>query len=97
MQQTSVAMQSSTHEPKRIYDVRHQGGWGRDWRFMNYDHSKEINTVCGHLTPLPRVADEFHSPMSSGKVAVFAVTSVDYCGDPPDMFFAKVHFTGYAD
>ncbi len=81
----------------RVYDNKHQGGWGRDWHFMDYKHDAKTNKIGGHQTPLPRVADEFHSPMSSGKVGVFTVVSVDYCGDPPDMFFAKVRFTGYAD
>jgi hypothetical protein len=83
---------------KRIFTKKEQGGWGRSWYFIKHsadDHGTVIGTVAGHLTPLPRAGDEFHSEMSSGKTGIFVVKSVRYCVDPHDMFFAEVWMTGY--
>ena len=51
--------------------------------------------IVGWLSRIPKVNDEIQKKMESGKIARFIVLSVERCGDPPDMFFAKVADIGY--
>jgi hypothetical protein len=95
-QKASVALNSAPGEP-RIFTKSHQGGWGRSWHFTKHSVNEEsiTGTITGHLTPLPRVGDEFHSEMTSGDIGCFIVKSIEYTVDPSDMFFAEVEMREY--
>lgn len=73
-----------------IYHPR--GGWGNTIRWW-----VPGTQLTGHLTPLPQVGDEFHSPMESGRTGVYVITTVRPCWNPSDQFFATVEWRGYAD
>jgi hypothetical protein len=94
----------------RIYSKEHSGGWGANWFFFMepwrekrrtdwWSRSEEVQCrkVTGHLTPLPRKGDEFQCKMQSGNIGRFVVFEVEYCVDPPDMFFAKTELRGYVE
>ena len=93
-QEAEVTRNSAPTPEKRIYTRSHQGGWGRNWSFMA-GSGTENRRIYGHQPQLPRVGDEFHPAMQSGGHGIFRVTKVEYCVDPPDMFFADVEFVGY--
>lgn len=54
----------------------------------------ENRTICGHIGR-PKEGDVITSKMQSGKIAVFEVTKVRWCGDPSNMYFADVKDVGY--
>lgn len=58
--------------------------------WLTYD--KRI--VCGHIGQ-PKPGDVFTSKMTSGKIAVFEVVNVKWCGDPSNMYFCDVKDVGY--
>jgi hypothetical protein len=66
-------------------------GWGDSIEWSDFASRR----IVGWQTRKPEVGDEIHKNMASGKVARFAVISVEYCGDPADMFFADVADIGY--
>jgi hypothetical protein len=68
-------------------------GWGDSIGFVNYDKRE----ITGHLTPLPKVGDEFQTKMKSGKIGRFKILSIRYCVDPSDMFFGTVEDIGYEE
>jgi hypothetical protein len=74
-----------------VYEAERHSGWGDRLDWFDYDKRR----ISGHLQRKPVVGDEVLFRMSSGKTARYAVTSVEYCGDPRDMFFADVMDIGY--
>ena len=50
--------------------------------------------ICGHVGQ-PRVGDVFTTKMVGGKIGVFEVVDVRWCGDPANMYFADVRDVGY--
>lgn len=65
---------------------------GDGWNFYWTDF--DDRTICGH-SGRPQAGDVFTSKMESGKIGVFEVVSVRWCGDPSNMYFAKVKDVGY--
>ena len=72
-----------------VYETR--SGWGNAIDWMDWDKRE----IVGWLSRIPEVNDEIQKKMESGKIARFIILSVERCGDPPDMFFAKVADVGY--
>ena len=59
-----------------------------------YFHNYEHRVIVGHIGH-PRVGDVFTTKMKSGKIGVFEVVAVRWCGDPSNMYFADVKDVGY--
>lgn len=66
--------------------------WGDDFMWVH-----EWTRLGGWKTPLPNKGDRIEIPMTSGKTGLYKIKKIDYCGDPPDMFFADVSFIGYKE
>lgn len=56
--------------------------------------SWERRTIVGH-SGRPKIGDVFTAKMESGKIGVFEVVNVRWCGDPSNMYFADVKDVGY--
>lgn len=74
----------------KIWTPHHS--WGNafslfNWASHTYYGFKAFNK--------PKVGDEIHQPMESGKTMVLRIVSVDYKYDPPDMFFCQAQEIGY--
>lgn len=80
-------------QPKRIWKAWEHKGWGDSIGWIDFSR----RCISGHLTPKPKVGDEFQTRMDSGKIGRFKIISVEYCSDPNDMFFATVSDIGYTD
>lgn len=72
---------------RQVFKIR---GDGINFYWSNYDK----RVVCGH-DGRPQRGDVFTCKMQSGKIAVFEVIKVRWCGDPSNMFFADVKDVGY--
>lgn len=72
---------------RQVFKIR---GDGINFYWQDFDR----RTVVGHAGA-PRRGDVFTSKMKSGKIAVFEVVSVRWCGDPSNMYFADVKDVGY--
>lgn len=59
-----------------------------------YWHDYDRRVICGHSYN-PKPGDVFTAKMISGKIAVFEVIKVRWCGDPSNMYFADVKDVGY--
>lgn len=53
--------------------------------------------VWGHLPRKPQDGDVLRMPMQSHRVGLFRFRDVEYPGDPPDMFFARLEDWRYED
>lgn len=67
------------------------GGWGRHVSLFN---AAEFNVhqpvrVWGHFQPRPKVGQTLVGEFQKSLIK-FRFESVEYCRDPPDMFFAVV-------
>lgn len=69
------------------------GGWGNAINWQAWDR----RGVVGWKRHRPQVGDILLSPMESGRTGKFEFIKVDYCADPPDMFFATVKQVGYVE
>lgn len=69
------------------------GGWGDTIDWLDWDNRK----VVGWKHRRPNKGDILVAEMGSGKTAAFEFMDVKYCGDPNDMFFAKLRDVGYSD
>ena len=70
------------------------GGWGNHISWSNKDFSKvrldkDTLRVNGHMTVKPKVGDTLMGEFEKSFIK-FEFVSVEYCFDPPDMFFGEV-------
>jgi hypothetical protein len=72
--------------------MENHSGWGNRISWGNYP-----DRINGHLTPRPNVGDYVTCEMKTRRHGVFRITAIEYCHDPPDMFFADVEPIGYED
>ena len=74
------------------------GGWGDAIQFFpEWKPNSNTQKVCGWKPRIPVRGDRLLVPMRSGSTAVFEFTSVERCGDPPDMFFGEVKHVEYCE
>lgn len=57
-------------------------------------HDYDRRRICGHVGR-PKPGDVVTTKMQSGKIGVFEITKVNWCGDPQNMYFADVKDVGY--
>lgn len=80
---------------KEQHKYKIQGGWGTAIQFMHHEEFKgsitEASrfTIYGFQSRLPQVGDILEAELKKSWMW-FEFVSVDLCGDPTDMFFAKV-------
>ena len=86
-------VKENTSQPNRIIRMWEHRCWGDSIRWIDADSRR----LTGWLTPLPKVNDELHCDMRSGKTGRFRITKVKYCTDPSDMFFADAEWMGYLE
>ena len=73
----------------KMLDYRHNE-WGHAIHFPK-ERKKDLTwRVDGFHTPLPSVHDTFLTKGKGGDDLVFIFIEVEPCGDPRDMYFAKV-------
>ena len=72
---------------RKVFRVRNDG---IDISWQDFDR----RVIVGH-SGRPKPGDVFTSKMQSGKMAVFEVVKVRWCGDPSNMYFADVKDVGY--
>ena len=89
--QQQKEIEENTQQGNRVIKSWEHTGWGDSILFCNYNKRE----IAGHLTPLPKVGDEFQVKMVSGKIGRFKIVSVSYCGNPADMFFGIVEDIDY--
>jgi len=70
------------------------GGWGNHVSWSKKDFSKinlnkDTVRVNGHMPIKPKVGDTLLGEFEKSFI-LFEFVSVEYCGDPPDMFFGEV-------
>lgn len=65
--------------------------WWRADQFKTFDGTGLLNVV-GWETPIPRVGQFLCGEFERSWMR-FEFIEIERCGDPPDMFFAKVKFT----
>lgn len=68
------------------YHMQDYQHWGNSIRWTDWPKMK----VHGHLSRLPEVGDTLSCDFKSGETHQFKFTSIEYCNDPRDMFFASV-------
>ena len=76
------------------YRYAYGGGWGNRIEWMLDREGKE---VVGWKSRIPQIDDWLLCSMQSGKTGLHLFSSIERCGDPPDMFFATVELVGYVD
>jgi hypothetical protein len=81
------------HLNKDTYIYNIGGGWGDAIRFTDESYKE----VVGWKSRRPKAGDVLLVPMQSGKTGRFKFTSIEYCRDPKDMFFAEIDFIGYQE
>lgn len=81
-------MKKSILKLRQIFKINTKSDYGITWH--NYDRRR----VVGH-NGHPKIGDIFTSNMQSGKIGVFEIINVDWCGDPSNMYFADVKDVGY--
>lgn len=86
-------MKRITRPRKNAVTFECGGGWGDA---INWNEPS-MTDVHGWKRNKPQPGDVLLSDMRSGRKGVFIFQSIQNCGDPPDMFFAKVHGVGYTD
>jgi hypothetical protein len=69
-------------------------GWGNhiDWNVDDWsrvDFDKDLLGVYGHISPRPRKGQTLLGEFVRSFI-LFEFVSVEYCSDPPDMFFGRV-------
>lgn len=69
------------------------GGWGDAIDWFNIPKRKVVGWKCSR----PEKGDWLLCKTQSGKTGIFIFKVVEYCKDPPDMFFADVEDVGYED
>lgn len=57
-------------------------------------HNYERRVIVGHIGE-PSIGDVFTTKMKSGKIGVFEVVNVRWCGNPRNMYFVVVKDVGY--
>lgn len=82
------SIQATNKDPKTYKKWEHTG-WGDA---INITKVNEDGTfrIVGWLWHKPKNGDYLIYKVSSGKKAKGLICEVEYCGDPHDMFFAKV-------
>jgi hypothetical protein len=78
-------------EGKRIIKIWEHESWGNSISWNKYEDRR----IYGFLYRLPNEGDVIMSKMVSGKIGCFKISSIKYCNDPSDMFFATVSDWGY--
>lgn len=73
--------------------------WGHAINFTNpeqftveFDEKTAEFDIVGHQQRIPKIGDTLDSKFKSGTTYRFIFTEVSPCGNPTDMFFAKVKF-----
>ena len=96
-QQVREVGENSKKRPARVWRMSDRCGWGSSigWCTLPTEESQGKGRVYGHLTPLPIVGDSVASSMQSGRTGLYRFTTIEYCTDPSDMFFADVEWQGY--
>lgn len=74
-------------KPPRQWDYTVQG-WG---------HSFTPSNGAGFGNRAISRGDEILLKMRSGRIGRYRIDSIRWCGDPPDMFFAKTTHVGYKE
>lgn len=74
-----------------IFILNGDNMWGSSiawWHPEEHDSGSNIFKIVGWVSPKPQIGDYLLAKMASGKWGKLIFIKVDYCGDPPDMFFA---------
>jgi hypothetical protein len=80
-------------KPKTTWVASEHKNWGDNIQWMKW----EDRSIVGWTDPHPQPGDQIIFDMKSGRRAIFQIRSVDPCGDPPDMWFAKLNDIGYVE
>lgn len=72
-------------------------GWGDSIKFNSYTQDSDTQRVTGWKNPKPKVGDVLTCKLDNGKVGVWIFQTLEYCGNPADMFFGTVYGIGYLD
>lgn len=65
-------------------------GWGKEIGWTRHPNAEGVGKLAGWHTPRPENGDEFVAShvYEDGTRDVFALSDVEHCRDPRDMFFA---------
>lgn len=72
----------------RVYDMSKHKGWGNSICINRVDGSNF--SIYGWLAVRPKKGDKLIYDVEGNKKAIGYIVNVEYCRDPPDMFFADV-------
>jgi hypothetical protein len=71
---------------------------GEYWGVQIFFYDFERRLIYGYTDKkILTIGDELRAKMKSGMIARFLITDMEYCEDPPDMFFATVKDVGFLD
>lgn len=76
-----------------VFEMASAGGpgeWGNHIAWQTYPRDSNHGTVVGFCRRFPKVGELIVSKGSSGSYHYVAVTKVEPCKDPYDMFFAEI-------